>query len=158
MGVIEQEQEKEQEQEQEQEQKRAIKLKNFERFWQVYPKKVGKKRCMALWMRSDFDAGALCADIETRLDQDARYQDKRFIPNPETYLNGERWDDEMIPILSDERTKPIEHWFPPDDMVPDLILDYGPDAVRLAMGEKHVSQDQFMQYLKRQSLAQARSQ
>ena len=42
--------------------------------------------------------GKILADIENRLKLDAQWQDKTFIPHPTTYLNGERWNDDITPI------------------------------------------------------------
>ena len=64
---------------------------SFDAFWSLYPKKVDKKKALVAWRKlSMAKQQQAIADIETR------YQGikKQFTPNPTTYINGERWDDE----------------------------------------------------------------
>lgn len=67
----------------------------FDRFWSVYPKKVKRKTAQQIWVRKRLDAKAeaLLADIAERSKSDRRWLEG-FIPDPTTYLNGERWTDE----------------------------------------------------------------
>jgi hypothetical protein len=67
---------------------------DFEKFWQRYPKKVKKKTAKDIWMRKKPDLDTLLADIENRTSNDSQWQDG-FIPHPTTYLNGERWNDDI---------------------------------------------------------------
>lgn len=65
----------------------------FDAFWDVWPKKVDKKKALAAFKKlNDADQQRAIADCG------ARYAgtEKRFIPNPATYLNGERWNDERV--------------------------------------------------------------
>jgi hypothetical protein len=68
----------------------------FNEWWLQYPKKVGKKACLAIWKRRKLDsiADTLIADIIKRQASDSKWLDG-FIPNPQTYLNGDRWEDEI---------------------------------------------------------------
>lgn len=66
----------------------------FEKFWSVYPKKVKKKTALEIWRRKKPDADILIADVENRLANDGDWKEG-FIPHPTTYLNGERWNDEL---------------------------------------------------------------
>lgn len=70
----------------------------FEEFWQAYPKKRGKHACATKWKAKRLDAKAddLIADVQKRRTQDRRWLDG-FIPDPLTYLNQERWEDEVEP-------------------------------------------------------------
>lgn len=66
----------------------------FEKFWNKYPVKVAKAKCKPKFLKLDADA------IETILSTiDAFVEYKPFEsyrhPNPETYLNQERWADEI---------------------------------------------------------------
>lgn len=67
----------------------------FEDFWNVYPKKVERKNALAIWKRKRLDtlAEMIVADVQRRVDSDKWRAG--FIPNPTTYLNGERWDDAL---------------------------------------------------------------
>lgn len=69
---------------------------SFDLFWSVYPKKVKKKPARALWERKKLDriGAVLAKDVEKRLSKDKRWLDG-YIPDPTTYLNQERWEDEL---------------------------------------------------------------
>ena len=68
----------------------------FDRFWEAYPKKVGKEAARNAFRR------VRGVSIETILQAIARQKDSRqwreengrFIPNPATWLNQGRWEDE----------------------------------------------------------------
>lgn len=67
---------------------------DFDRWWKIYPKKRDKKKALAAWKRIKPDADLLVADTENRITADSLWVDG-YIPNPTTYLNGERWHDEV---------------------------------------------------------------
>lgn len=68
----------------------------FPEFWAAYPKKVKKSDALKKWKLKHLDdkADEILADIEIRLEDDKRWKDG-FIPDPTTYINGERWNDEV---------------------------------------------------------------
>jgi len=68
----------------------------FEEFWSLYPKKVGKQACLTKWRVHKLDAivDTLTADVKARTVGHRPWLEG-FIPNPETYLNGRRWEDEI---------------------------------------------------------------
>lgn len=68
----------------------------FEEFWSAYPKKVKRKDAVAKWKsrRLDGKADEIIADVERRKRQDARWL-RGFAPDPTTYINGSRWEDEI---------------------------------------------------------------
>lgn len=68
----------------------------FPEFWSLYPKRVGKADCLKKWKSSKLDAKAdtILAALRLQIAQDARWADG-FIPDPHTYLNGKRWEDEI---------------------------------------------------------------
>jgi hypothetical protein len=67
----------------------------FAEWWSVYPKKNDKKKCLAKWKVRKLDAMAdkLIADVGRRINTQ-KWKDG-FIPNPLTYINGDRWEDEI---------------------------------------------------------------
>jgi uncharacterized protein YdaU (DUF1376 family) len=67
---------------------------DFDRWWSVYPKKVGKKPCKAIWKRTKPDADVLILDAQKRIAGDDQWR-SGYVPNPQTYLNQERWNDEI---------------------------------------------------------------
>lgn len=68
----------------------------FDRFWQAYPKKRKKKTAKEIWKRKRMDRliDAILEDIKTRQQRDSRWL-QGFVPDPTTYLNQERWEDEI---------------------------------------------------------------
>jgi hypothetical protein len=67
----------------------------FAEWWDVYPKKVEKKKCLAKWKSRGLDklADMLIADVKKR--RKSKKWQNGFIPNPLTYINGDRWEDEL---------------------------------------------------------------
>ena len=64
---------------------------DFDKFWNLYPLKVQKKKAEVSWNRlSEANRAAALADVPCRKFKEG------FIPHPTTYLNGERWNDEEI--------------------------------------------------------------
>ena len=69
-------------------------LIEFEVFWNLYPKKVEKKKTEEKWNRLDrATQNTIMADLPKRIVGDTWA--RGFILNPTTYLNGERWNDEI---------------------------------------------------------------
>lgn len=66
---------------------------DFDQFWSAYPKKVKRKTSREIWMRKHPNVTELLADLERRK-SDRRWLEG-FIPDPPTYLNQERWHDEI---------------------------------------------------------------
>lgn len=66
----------------------------FDRWWSEYPRKVKKKTALEIWRRKKPDPDILIADVQNRLAKDARWK-RGFVPDPTTYLTGERWNDEI---------------------------------------------------------------
>lgn len=68
----------------------------FAEFWQLYPKRVGKEPCLRKWKASKLDnkADEILAKLKVQVETDARWLDG-FAPNPLTYLNQARWNDEI---------------------------------------------------------------
>lgn len=84
---------------------------SFDAFWQVYPKKVGKKDAYKAFTKLQPTAAQL-AQIVKSVQQHAasdqwQQHGGRFIPNPATFLNGERWLDEVSSsAATNKKTKP----------------------------------------------------
>lgn len=70
----------------------------FAEFWQAYPRKVGKAAAEKSWKRLHLTAelfAKIMAAVETaKHTEQWQEQNGRFIPNPATWLNQGRWDDE----------------------------------------------------------------
>lgn len=70
----------------------------FPEFWSAYPKKREKKKARDAWKRKKLDARAdeIITDVQTRIEKDGQWIEG-YIPHPTTYINGERWEDEIEP-------------------------------------------------------------
>jgi len=68
----------------------------FDEFWEVYPRKAARVNALAKWKRKGLDkiADQLIADVKNRIENDDNWRGD-FIPYPTTYINGERWNDEI---------------------------------------------------------------
>lgn len=67
----------------------------FDLFWQAYPKKVGKLDAMRAFAKVSVSAETLIAAVE-RQKRSAQWNrdNGQYIPNPATWLNQGRWEDE----------------------------------------------------------------
>lgn len=67
----------------------------FEVFWDAYPRKKAKQDARRAWAKLKPDViDAVLRDVPRRATQDRGWLEG-YIPNPATYLNGERWTDEI---------------------------------------------------------------
>ena len=90
-----------------QKQGRVTSTTRFEDFWKGYPRKRKKKTAKEIWARKKLDSRAdiLIKDVERRLRADKQWADG-YVPDPTTYLNQERWEDELAP---ETIVAPIKH-------------------------------------------------
>ena len=71
---------------------------DFERFWSAYPRKVGKGYAHTCFLRAikKTTVDIILAAVECQQAWPQWSKDGgRFIPNPSTWLNQERWNDEV---------------------------------------------------------------
>lgn len=68
----------------------------FDKFWEAYPRKVGKAKAEAAFLKVTVGIDVLLAAIEQQK-KSAQWQkeDGQFIPHPATWLNGKRWEDQL---------------------------------------------------------------
>lgn len=68
----------------------------FERFWSVYPRKVGKQSAKRAFERVKVPLETLVTAVERQKCSDQWARDNgQYIPHPTTWLNQGRWDDEL---------------------------------------------------------------
>jgi len=67
-------------------------IDGFDDFWAAYPKKVDKKKALIAWNKNKPNIDEVLTAIEWQVKTKGWIEG--FIPNPTTYLNGERWKDE----------------------------------------------------------------
>jgi len=105
----------------------------FEDFWKLYPRKVAKKHAESMWKkltRSQQEKALATIGVHVKYwAKAARTEDK--IPHAGSWLNGHRFDDELLP-------QPTVHYASHDNYIPPPPGIPMPDFVRrLAMtGEK----------------------
>jgi hypothetical protein len=88
---------------------------NFQEFWELFPSRPGtskanKKGCLVKWKARELHAIAdqILTDVRNRVAKDKQWRDG-FVPNPETYINQNRWDDGFTvepPPSNDPKTPP----------------------------------------------------
>jgi len=70
---------------------------SFDDFWETYPRRQARKEALKAWQRIDpkrYEAVLKGVESWKRSDQWMR-DDGQYIPMPATFLNGERWEDEV---------------------------------------------------------------
>ena len=82
----------------------GMKQKGFDEFWDIYPRKVGQAAAKKIWSRINPDE-KLQINILTAIKQQKKSSqwqrdNGQFIPNPSTWLNQCRWDDELPESVS----------------------------------------------------------
>jgi len=78
--------------------KNIIYTSKFEEFWRLYPRKVGKGHALKAWVKVIPDLETftqVMAALETQRDSNYFPEDPKYIPHPATWLNGQRWLDEL---------------------------------------------------------------
>lgn len=86
---------------------REEKRKSFEEFWSMYPRKTGKGKAEDSWNKIGATNGLIekiLASVKSHMLYPEWQKDNgQFIPNPATWLNQKRWEDEPMVI---EKPKP----------------------------------------------------
>lgn len=80
-------------------------LVSFDDFWKRYPKKVAKKAAIMAWKKLKAeDRLRIIPALETQSKSSQWLRDGgQYVPNPATWLNGRRWEDEID--TSPQKTK-----------------------------------------------------
>ena len=78
---------------------------SFDEFWETYNKKTGRVNCERIYARlKDKDYAKIKETLPIYL---ASVKDKQYLKNPQTYLNGKCWEDEIFQeAKTTEPTKP----------------------------------------------------
>jgi uncharacterized protein YdaU (DUF1376 family) len=68
---------------------------DFDVFWKEYPKKVGKDSARKAWDKTKPNLDVVIKALEWQKQSDQWFKSNgQFIPNPSTWLNQGRWEDE----------------------------------------------------------------
>ena len=89
--------------------------KQFDKFWQAYPKKVSKKEAQKSWKKINpslelFEKILKALEMVKQTEQ-WKKDNGKYVPYPATWLNQERWTDEINmmqdTIKEEQKTKPV---------------------------------------------------
>jgi len=83
---------------------RALSLAGFDEFWKAYPAKVGKGAAEASWKKLRPPLAECLTAIDSAK-QSKKWIDG-YIPNPATWLNQRRWEDEAFQLSVIENQAP----------------------------------------------------
>ena len=81
----------------------------FESFWKAYPRKIGKeaaRKAFAKVKKSEWNLLVPAVEAQKRSQQWTK-ENGRYIPNPATWLNQGRWQDELTPAQTVETNNPF---------------------------------------------------
>lgn len=79
----------------------------FAQFWKHYPKKVGKDKALTAWKKKKPNVIDVIKSLAWQIKCEQWIKDNgQFIPNPATYLNDGRWQDEQPKTWFDEWLTP----------------------------------------------------
>ena len=69
----------------------------FLKFWEIYPRRVGKGAARRAWLKACKLAApeAIIEALRAQVNACVFGAEATFIPYPATWLNSERWDDEL---------------------------------------------------------------
>lgn len=96
----------------------------FAEFWSAYPKKVGKGAAEASWRKHRPPLQTVLDAVKRQAESDQWRKDGgQFIPNPATWLNQKRWEDDaqLSKVVKEPYTYPLDlnreelpaGWLPP---------------------------------------------
>jgi hypothetical protein len=79
----------------------------FDQMWDMYPKKVKKKVAEKAFNRlSNTDRSNLLAHLPDRITDDPAFENRQFIPDPPTFINQRRWEDEDWKPIAESPSTP----------------------------------------------------
>lgn len=122
---------------------------SFIEFWDKYPKKKDKKRARKIWEKiSPENIALILVDIELRKAKDPQWGNMQYIPHPSTYLNDERWTDDIqqYPITNNSTVKEVKEPFIRNNETRSTVPEYGPGHPhwemmnKLQQGNYHAAQ------------------
>jgi hypothetical protein len=67
----------------------------FEKFWKEYPRKENKKKAEQIWKSKNLNSSYEKISEFLKKARETDRWSKGIIPHPTTFLNGERWEDDL---------------------------------------------------------------
>jgi len=82
----------------------------FDEFWSLYPRKIAKATARKAWAKLSAEQQLMAAKaIDTHCQYwSAKETELEFIPHPATWLNAERWEDELV--IEPKKEKQSKEW------------------------------------------------
>jgi hypothetical protein len=82
----------------------------FDEFWSLYPRKIAKATARKAWQRLTPEQQLMAAKaIDTHCQYwSAKETELEFIPHPATWINQERWEDELV--IEPKKVKESKEW------------------------------------------------
>ena len=85
----------------------SLSQKRFNQFWSLYPRKEGKGAARKAWEKINPNADLfqkIINAVQDNLDHNPQWQKQngQFIPHPTTWLNQERWEDDIESISHED--------------------------------------------------------
>ena len=75
---------------------RAVDSEDFKSFWKVYPRRMGKGQAREAFRTAcKLEDASVIIEAAQKFQQVSAQSDIKFIPYPSTWLNGERWEDDL---------------------------------------------------------------
>lgn len=73
-----------------------IYMSDFDVFWSEYPKKVGKEAARKAWLKSNPNINIVLNTLSWQKESNQWFVNNgKFVPNPATWINQHRWEDEQ---------------------------------------------------------------
>lgn len=82
----------------------------FDEFWSLYPRKIAKATARKAWAKLSAEQQLMAAKaIDTHCQYwSAKETELEYIPHPATWLNNERWEDELV--IEPKKEKQNKEW------------------------------------------------
>jgi len=106
----------------------------FEEWWLAYPKKKKRQDTLKKWKSRKLDsiADRLIEDVRLRLQ--TRAWKEGYIPDPTTYINGSRWEDEVDTEIQSplHNSLVMTHSDSDKRVAEEMVKEFGPRSVNAA--------------------------
>lgn len=82
-------------------------MNNFDKFWQFYPRKIGKRAALKAFSRLDAEEQSAAVEMAEAFGEAMQHvlaSNRCFIPHPSTWLNQGRWDDDPAEWIATAET------------------------------------------------------
>ena len=81
----------------------------FDDFWNTYPRKIAKGHARLAFERALKKTDAVTIlSAAAKFAETVEHKEKQYIPHPTTWLNGERWDDEIDDVSGRSNTDRLD--------------------------------------------------